>query len=160
MAFTTLREIPYPGELFVPGHPGTLQLARVRVGGDTSDSTLDGLINDTSWADSDGAFHLFSIPAGTFVEKIAVEVEEDFSDAIEVVFGDCSASNGYFTDTLLDPLTTTAYPIPSSSVASTYRYGKLYTAADSIQMSLSGAWTAGQLGVYIWYALNVASDAP
>jgi len=151
------KAIPYNAERYSPEVPAHLQIARIYAGTDTTDTTLSFHLADSTQQDSDGVFELFSFPANTFVKEVAVQTLTAVAGG-SVIIGDGDDCDGYWTDTLLDPATTTAYPVPQSTQANAYRYGKDYTAADTIDLMTSANPSAGKLMIQVTYALEAVSD--
>jgi len=150
----TAKQIPYVGEFGIPGFPAQMKIISATYGV-TSDADVN--LADTTQADSDGFFHVWELPKKTFVADISVWPTTAMT-AGSMQIGDSASSDGYFTDTLLDPTTTTTVPKSCAAGANTNRWGKAYTDCDYIGISLAATTpSAGAGRIFMRYATEVES---
>jgi len=102
-----------------------------------TDSDADGNVV------SGDTLSLLNIPADTFVERIAIIVETIEDGTLTVDVGDGSGAAGFLDDANMESLdtkiTTLALTEATPNTVTGYTNGKLYTAADTIDMLFNNA---------------------
>lgn len=140
----TGKTFPYPGQQMDVA-PFNMKCIRVTVGPDT---TYDVAVT------SIGEYDLVTIPAGMLVNEVLGFITADWGGTAAITLGDCAAINGYFTDTVLVSTVASTYGKRMSALSMTYSTGVLYSAADIIQLGLSGgANTTGAATFFIFGSL-------
>lgn len=108
-----------------------------------------------------GAIELFAIPANTLIKSVKAYVKSAVTGATAEVVGDNDSANGYLIDGFAAATgffpksydaTTSATEFPGAyQLAGSSDEAKLYTAAKSLLLTLSGTATAGEIDFYIEY---------
>ena len=95
--------------------------------------------------------------ANVFVEGIELQIVEAFTSTAVHMIGDSVDSDGWWTDTILIPATSTAV-FNAASSAMAYHNGKLYSSTDTILWNQTGATAAGLAKLRITYQRGVDTD--
>jgi hypothetical protein len=158
----TGKTIPYKGEMLNTQHPSALQVAQITVGCDT---TFDINLLDTTGRNTDETYALFSVPIDTFVMEVACAITTAFTTNGSLQVGDGSDSDGWLTDTAMEPATTNVagkFTGTNEDTAAGYSGGKIYNAADTIDLYTeagSATIAAGNAIFLLMYARDVGSDS-
>lgn len=140
----TAESLPRVGEVFTG--PGVPKLAKVTVG---FASTNDVVVTaQTTYA-------IFNVPAGMMVLDVFSIVNTAFTTSLTANIGDGDDTDGWLATAKVAPTTAVTTGIHKRSTlptAEAYAGGKVYAAADTIDVLIGGATpAAGQMDVYVLY---------
>ncbi len=145
--------LPAEGEMFGPlaQNPGALKSFRFTagIGGDVvlgAAATVPAV----------------NIPIGTMVHEVKSRVITAFTTSVTLTIGDGVTADGYLTSTIIAPTTAVTTGIYKGMVdegSTTFAGGKMYTAADAIDIVVGGTTVlAGLVEIVIFYS-EAAADS-
>ena len=136
------------GQSFLGENPQVVKVKRVTVGFDTGDVNVE----------AQEASAIFNIPANTFVLDVFSNVDTAFTALVTLDIGDGDDPDGWLATAKVAPqsaVSTGLYKRTTEATAEAYAGGKLYAAADTIDITVGGANVdAGELEVIIMYIEN------
>lgn len=141
------KPIPYLGEMVLSNDfPAPKRVAHITIGAAT---TNDVVLSTT------GAYALFTVPANLMVHEMKTLVTTAFTASVDLTIGDTDV-DGWFKEAAIAATTAVATGIPTSSIGTTEAYskGRIYSATDAINVTVSGATVAAGVGhVYMVYSM-------
>lgn len=145
-------DIPGVGESFLGGNPQVVKAKRVTVkGGSGGDVTVT----------TAGTYALFNVPANTLILDVFANVDVAWTALVTLDIGDGDNASGYLATAKIAPQSAVATGLVKRMTKATeeaYAGGKLYAAADTIDLVSAGATAAaGELEVVITYIENFAA---
>lgn len=96
---------------------------------------------------------LVTVPAGSLVSKVAVQVVTAEGGAATGVIGDGSDDNGWITSLDLNATGVTFSPVTSAGAAYVLAGGKFYDVEDTIDLHLSSAVDAAKIKTVVEYSV-------
>lgn len=145
--------IPQAGEIYVGDRPALPKIAKCIAGFTATGNDVD-LIAQT-------CYNLFSIAADTMVLKVRSIILTAFTASVTLDIGDDTDNDGWLATAKIGPtsaVTSGIYKDSTLPTAEAYAGGKLYSAADTIDVWVAGATpVAGVMHVLMTYIENYTS---
>lgn len=121
-------------------------LAGIAVG---AENTLDFSVTNTATGD---VVQAIKIPANAFVTRVSVIVRTAEGGALTATVGDATNASGWDASNV-DFNATAGTVTRSLEATDTYGIGKLYTVADTIDFTMTGAADAGKVTIVAEYTM-------
>jgi len=144
-------------KLYIPGEGeriGPTYQRIVTVGNSTGDSP------DVNTQSASAVFPIVEITeANVMVHNVEVQIVDTFIDSGVYTIGDTTDPDGFWTDTLFNTASSAVFANMATTVA--YAQGRLYTAAQSIDVTRSGnigTNTEGLAKIRVTYSRGVDTD--
>ena len=138
------------GQSFLGENPQVVKVKRVTVGFDTGDVNVE----------AQEASAIFNIPANTFVLDVFSNVDTAFTALVTLDIGDGDDPDGWLATAKVAPqsaVSTGLVKRTTEATAEAYAGGKLYAAADTIDITVGGANVdAGELDVFVVFIDSVS----
>ena len=129
--------------------PGVQQCAMLLIGGDDQGSAVDVEF------DAQETLAVVNVPAGCYITRVDCVTETAWTTSVTLDMGDGDDPDGFLASAVVAPTTAVSTGILKSSVratASAYGVGKLYAAADTLDVVIGGAPPAvGKTRIFIFY---------
>lgn len=136
------------GQAFLGENPQVVKVKKVTVGFDTGDVNIV----------AQEASAIVNVPANTLVLDVLAVVNTAFTATTTLDVGDGTDPNGWLASAKIDPQTVDgSVKRSTAATAEALAVGKLYTAADTIDITVGVADVdAGELDVFILFIENVS----
>lgn len=132
----TALVIPQDGERFIGENPQVPRIYRQTIGAAAGQGVL---------LDAQETQGVFAIPAGYFVDWVAIKITTAWTASVTLTMGDGDDVDGWLTNALSAPQTdddTLGIFAKSVGQDTIYALGKFYAAADNIDIVAAGATPA------------------
>ena len=138
--------------------PGVLQCAMLLIGGDDQGSAVDVEF------DAQETLAVCNVPANCFIDHVSCVTETAWTTSVTLDLGDGDDADGFLASAKVAPTTAVTTGILKSSVRATaeaYGVGKLYAAADTLDVVIGGAAPAvGKTRIFIFYIPDYSALPP
>ena len=138
--------------------PGVLQCAMLLIGGDDQGSAVDVEF------DAQETLAVCNVPANCFIDHVSCVTETAWTTSVTLDLGDGDDADGFLASAKVAPTTAVTTGILKSSVrarAEAYGVGKLYAAADTLDVVIGGATPAvGKTRIFIFYIPDYSALPP
>jgi hypothetical protein len=140
------------GQSFLGENPQVVKVRKVSIGAAAS--------NDVQF-DAQETLAIFNVPANTLVLEVLAVTPTAWTALVTLDVGDGTDADGWLATAKVAPTTAVSSGILKSSdlpTAEAFAGGKLYSAADTIDVVIGGATpVVGQTDIYIKYIENVGA---
>lgn len=141
--------IPNVGESFLGERPQVVKVQKVSVGFTGEDVNFD----------AQETLAVFNVPANCLVLDVYAYTDEAWTTSVTLDVGDGTDPNGWLATAKVAPTSAQTDGLvkrTSKATAEAFAGGKLYAAADTIDVVIAGATPAvGKTDIYIEYIENV-----